>query len=432
MGNADAPNPSLLDLLKKILLDFGNELLIPCDSIEELLQKLDKLENLLSIIYQDFREMFEVALQPSKDALIADEFTRHAEMDVRVSVASCISEIVRIYAPDGPYEKEQMKEFFQIAVSAFESLACMSGRAYSKAVSILGTMSYSKSCVLMLDLQCHDLVHQMFHLFLNGIRTSHSDAIFSNMENIMTAIIRSNYDCDESTLELAKILLARLKKENQNVSSVAFQLAENTFKNCSNELKTYLLEAIRCLGIPVEDYAEVVVSLFHDATQRENMNNLEKGQGSSTKEAPAKKSRGKAVISEDLTGNVLIKTLASESRPVSFKREAHSGEVSNPLHKSKSTTSKQEASKVRDASKCFGDELVGCRVKVWWPVDAMFYEGKITFFDHLNKKHQVDYDDGDSEILDLAEECWQLIGGNNLSLHKEQKTDTTPSATSET
>ncbi|KAK6143946.1 hypothetical protein DH2020_020766 [Rehmannia glutinosa] len=267
MGNADAPNPSLLDLLKKILLDFGNELLIPCDSIEELLQKLDKLENLLSIIYQDFREMFEVALQPSKDALIADEFTRHAEMDVRVSVASCISEIVRIYAPDGPYEKEQMK----IAVSAFESLACMSGRAYSKAVSILGTMSYSKSCVLMLDLQCHDLVHQMFHLFLNGIRTSHSDAIFSNMENIMTAIIRSNYDCDESTLELAKILLARLKKENQNVSSVAFQLAENTFKNCSNELKTYLLEAIRCLGIPVEDYAEVVVSLFHDATQRENM-----------------------------------------------------------------------------------------------------------------------------------------------------------------
>ncbi|GFP93151.1 sister chromatid cohesion protein pds5 homolog b, partial [Phtheirospermum japonicum] len=229
------------------------------------------LDHVLLHTIQDLKVQFEEAIKPSKDALIANEFIRHAEMDVRVSVVSCISEIVRISAPDDPYEDDQMREFFQVAVGAFESLSCMSGRAYTKAVSILRTISYSQSCVLMLDLRMHDLIHQMFHTFFNVIRASHSNAIFSDMENIMRLIIRDDVDCDESALELAKIILANLKKENQNVSPVAFQLAENTFKKYSNDLEDYLEEAGRCLGFPVEDYAEVVVSLFRDPTPSEDM-----------------------------------------------------------------------------------------------------------------------------------------------------------------
>ncbi|KAI3455135.1 hypothetical protein Pfo_011798 [Paulownia fortunei] len=580
ISDAVALDSSVAEKLQKLLVDYGIELLKPCGSTEELLGKLDELENLLSHIIQDYKALVEVALQPSKEALIANELLRHAEMDVRVSVASCISEIIRITAPDEPYEEDQMKEFFQLAVSAFESLSCMSGRAYSKAVSILESISYSQSCVVMLDLQLHGIVHQMFHLFLNGIKTSHSHAIFSNMENIMTLIIRNNVDYDEFSLELARILLARLKKENQNVSPVAFQLAENTFKNCSDDLKTYLPEAVRCLGIPVEDYADVVASLIQDATQRENMDSKDIGvdaschgeaglptdgglsnltvgnkteilktdekfnenrwttshccdepenlgspkqqqeskpedvpiqkkrsrkpnslikpeegydplcmlgiwtsmkdshcrkdkrkticnprkkmiskdsclssrpagepssapisqkakrikkhsverQGSSAKIPLEEKSRGKTIVSEDHRRDIIVKTLAS--RPISSKGEALSGKVSKPLHKRKSTKSKEEASKVRDESRCFGEELVGCKIQVWWPLDEMFYEGKITSFDQLNKKHKVDYDDGDHEILDLAKECWQLIGDDNMSPH-EQKTVTSPSASTE-
>ena len=49
------------------------------------------------------------ALLPSLKALISNELLRHAEMDVKVSVASCITEITRITAPDAPYDDEQMK-----------------------------------------------------------------------------------------------------------------------------------------------------------------------------------------------------------------------------------------------------------------------------------------------------------------------------------
>ena len=52
------------------------------------------------------------ALLPSMKALVTNELLRHAEMDVKVSVASCIIEITRIIAPDTPYDDEQMKEIF--------------------------------------------------------------------------------------------------------------------------------------------------------------------------------------------------------------------------------------------------------------------------------------------------------------------------------
>ena len=49
------------------------------------------------------------ALLPMMKALISDALLRHSDMDVKVSVVSCITEITRITAPDAPYNDERMK-----------------------------------------------------------------------------------------------------------------------------------------------------------------------------------------------------------------------------------------------------------------------------------------------------------------------------------
>ena len=49
------------------------------------------------------------ALSPSLKALIADKLLRHSDDDVKIAVASCISEITRITAPEAPYDDDQMK-----------------------------------------------------------------------------------------------------------------------------------------------------------------------------------------------------------------------------------------------------------------------------------------------------------------------------------
>lgn len=51
----------------------------------------------------------QVAIDPSKKALVAEQLLRHSHLDVRVGVASCVTEITRITAPDAPYTDDKMK-----------------------------------------------------------------------------------------------------------------------------------------------------------------------------------------------------------------------------------------------------------------------------------------------------------------------------------
>ncbi|KAG8656170.1 hypothetical protein MANES_04G103300v8 [Manihot esculenta] len=66
-----------------------------------------------------------------------------------------------------------------------------------------------------------------------------------------------------------------------------------------------------------------------------------------------------------------------------------------------------------------GEQLVGSRIKVWWPKDKMFYEGVLESYDPIKKKHKVLYADGDEEILNLRRERWELIGDDIL--HDEER-----------
>ena len=63
-----------------------------------------------------------------------------------------------------------IQEVFRRIVEAFEKLDDISSRSYSRRVSILETVAKVRSCVVMLDLECDDLILEMFHHFLNTIR----------------------------------------------------------------------------------------------------------------------------------------------------------------------------------------------------------------------------------------------------------------------
>ena len=91
----------------------GNMLLNCPSSIDDLLTLLDKVENLLAYMEQEPSKSMWDALLPSVKALITNKLLQHAEMDVKVSVLSCIIVITRIIAIDVPYMDEQMKEIFQ-------------------------------------------------------------------------------------------------------------------------------------------------------------------------------------------------------------------------------------------------------------------------------------------------------------------------------
>ncbi|KAL1198069.1 DNA mismatch repair protein MSH6 [Cardamine amara subsp. amara] len=59
----------------------------------------------------------------------------------------------------------------------------------------------------------------------------------------------------------------------------------------------------------------------------------------------------------------------------------------------------------------YGDEVVGKQVRVYWPLDKIWYDGSVTFYDKGDGKHVVEYDDGEEESLDLGKEKIEWVVG---------------------
>ena len=199
---------ALMDQLKEagiVLFNFPS-------SIDDLLTLLDRVETLLVNVQQAPSKSMHDALLPSINALITDELLSHAEMDVKVSVLSCITEITRITTLDAPYDDEKMKEVFQLIVIVFENLSHVSSHCYMKVISILSTVAKVKSCLLMLDLECDALVVDMFQTFFKTISANHPHNVFSAMETIMTMVIDES---ENISLDLPSPLLASVRKENR-------------------------------------------------------------------------------------------------------------------------------------------------------------------------------------------------------------------------
>lgn len=58
-----------------------------------------------------------------------------------------------------------MQDIFQLIVSTFSGLKDASGPSFGRRVVILETVAKYRSCVVMLDLECDDLVNEMFSTF---------------------------------------------------------------------------------------------------------------------------------------------------------------------------------------------------------------------------------------------------------------------------
>ncbi|XP_073053728.1 sister chromatid cohesion protein PDS5 homolog C-like isoform X2 [Primulina eburnea] len=250
--------PTLSDMeLEERLTAAGNALFQPPSSLDEVLRLLDRIEELLSKVEQSPTKSMLTALSPLMDALITEYFLKHSDVDVKVGVASCVGEITRITAPDAPYDDDKMKDVFHLIVSSFEDLSDTSSRSHHKRASILETVAKVRSCVIMLDLECDQMIVEMFQHFLKAIRVHHSEIIFASMETVMTLVIEESEDISS---DLLNPILDTLKRNNKEVLPIAKKLAEKVIQNCAQKLRPYLTLALKTSDTNFDDYSGVVAS----------------------------------------------------------------------------------------------------------------------------------------------------------------------------
>lgn len=257
--------------LENKLKDLGIRLASPPSAVAKLLRLLDQIEIYLSRVDQTPSTSMSDALNPIMNSLVTDELLKHPEPNVKVFVAACIHEIIRITAPDAPYSDSLMKDIFAVIVDVFGTLDDISGPSYSKKVIILETVARVRSCVIMLDLECYDLILQMFKHFLQSIRPDHSINVFSSMETIMSLLLE---DTESISEELLLCLLSNVHKSKKDAMPVACRLAETVISNCAMKLKPYLLAAIKLTGFCLGDYVDNVASICQECSVAPEQNEV--------------------------------------------------------------------------------------------------------------------------------------------------------------
>ncbi|KAL0398901.1 UNVERIFIED_CONTAM: Sister chromatid cohesion protein PDS5 [Sesamum radiatum] len=244
---------SMAPKLQQQLKELGSKLKNPPASKDALIKLLKQGATCLSGLEQSPPKSILDSMQPFSNAIAKPELLKHQDREVKLFVAACICEITRITAPEAPYDDDVLKDIFELIVTTFSGLSDTNGPSFGRRVVILETLARYRSCVVMLDLECDDLINEMFNTFLNvasnlikqssfefadlpakDLRDEHPENVLTSMETIMKVLLEESEDVQENLLIT---LLSVFGRDKEDVTSAARKLAMSVIEHCSRKLE---------------------------------------------------------------------------------------------------------------------------------------------------------------------------------------------------
>ncbi|KAM6585541.1 hypothetical protein CsatB_012543 [Cannabis sativa] len=257
--------------LEQQLKELGSKLETLPPTKDALVKLLKQAATCLSELDQSPSASILESMQPFINEVVKPELLKHQDRDVKLLVATSICEITRITAPEAPYSDDVLKDIFQLIVGTFGGLRDTSGPSFGRRVVILETLAKYRSCVVMLDLECDDLVNEMFSTFLAVASDDHPDSVISSMETIMVVLLEESEDVRD---DLLFIILSVLGRGKNDVSMAARKLAMNVIEKCAVKLeagiKQFLISSMSGDSKSVKcqiDHHEVIYDVYRCAPQ---------------------------------------------------------------------------------------------------------------------------------------------------------------------
>ncbi|KAL1508360.1 hypothetical protein AB1Y20_004470 [Prymnesium parvum] len=167
------------------------------------------------------------------EALSSQKLLRHRDPDVRLLTACCLADLLRIYAPETPFDDGRLKDVFELFVAQLRGVEDIASPSFSRFAYLLERLAVVQAFVLILELNCDDLICQLFETLFMSISTDHELRSEQYMSDILTTVLE---DLDVIPQAVLDTVLENLVEPRRTERRAAHQLARKVVQRCSSVL----------------------------------------------------------------------------------------------------------------------------------------------------------------------------------------------------
>ncbi|KNE65977.1 hypothetical protein AMAG_10259 [Allomyces macrogynus ATCC 38327] len=217
-------------------------------STSELVKRLKTLFENLADLRQDTTDASSCN-HVAKD-LVAPSLLNHRDRGVRILVACCLAEILRIYAPDAPYEDDQIKAIFELFALQMRAIGNVDDAYHAYYAHLLTSLAVIRSITLATELDsADDLMLDFCSTLLAKISRAHPQPLIQYAVDLMTTLIEesASVPMDVTILLLEKIRLPETELAHDMAVQVARSASDHLQKYVCQYFTDIILTAVRAV-----------------------------------------------------------------------------------------------------------------------------------------------------------------------------------------
>lgn len=228
-------------------LNFNKNVISTIDesiSLGELIERLSKLHEELSLMVQGHVNL--KSLDKYRVDLINKKLIKSKDPGVLAFTGCCLSDILRLYAPDAPFTDLELTDIFKLFINQFRYLTDQDNGYYIQQTYIITRLVEYRSVVLVTDLpQSSKLIEEIFQVFYDKEKSNFQSKLTKIIGTLLGEIIT---ECDTISTTILKFIFNKFLTYNPNSGvkglhvskDICFEFSLVICQNYTNRLSRYL------------------------------------------------------------------------------------------------------------------------------------------------------------------------------------------------
>ncbi|EDV24413.1 uncharacterized protein TRIADDRAFT_56191 [Trichoplax adhaerens] len=160
------------------------------------------------------------------------QIMKHKDKDVRLYAACCLADIMRIFAPNAPYDTNLQSDILYLWIEQLRGLYNPNSQTFRRHYYILESLAYVQTFNVAIYMEAYDAIIDLFRLFFEIIRQ-----VVNCMTMIMSSLV---IDSEVIPQKLLDTILIQIIEPNKSQNKASYNLASQLITKTATSLEPYV------------------------------------------------------------------------------------------------------------------------------------------------------------------------------------------------